>query len=246
MTCEVSILASHVALPREGHLHQIYHIFAYLKKNHNATIVFDPSYPEIDTSQFSKRNWEQFYGPTKEPIPSNAPPPLGKELFIRAFVDADFTGDSFTRRSRTGFIVMLNMSPIYWYSKKQSSMETSSFGSELCAMKTCCEYLKGLRYKLRMMGIPVNNSCFIYGDNRSVLWNTSHPESTLKKKSSGVAYHFVREGVNCDQWRTTYINTKLNPADIFTKFLRAGADRYRKVKMLLYDIYHGTDDVSNV
>ena len=97
-----------------------------------------------------------------------------------------------------------------------------------------------------MMGIPVNNPCFVYGDNQSVLWNTSHPGSTLKKKSSGVAYHFVREGVSSDQWRTTYINTKLNPADLFTKLLKAGSDRYRKVKMLLYDIYHGTNNIDNV
>lgn len=88
-----------------------------------------------------------------------------------------------------------------------------------------------------MMGIPVENPCFIYGDNQSVLWNTSVPESMLKKKSSSVAYHFVQEGVSCDKWRTAYINTKENPADIMTKILAAGQNRYRKVRMVLYDIY---------
>ena len=60
---------------------------------------------------------------------------------------------------------MINNAPLYWFLKKQSSLETSSFGSEFIAIKQCCEYLKGLRYKLRMMGIRVNNPCFIYGDN---------------------------------------------------------------------------------
>ncbi len=57
------------------------------------------------------------------------------------------------------------------------------------------------------MGKPAINPRFIYGDNQSVLWNTSAPDSTLKKKSSSVAYHFVREGVAKDEWRTGYVHT---------------------------------------
>ena len=62
--------------------------------------------------------------------------------------------------------------------------------------KTCCEDLRGLRIKLRQMGIPVENPCFVFGDNQSVLWNTSVPDSMLKKKTSNVAYHYIREGVS--------------------------------------------------
>ena len=121
-------------------------------------------------------------------------------------------------------------------------METSSFGSKFVAMRQCREYLKGLRYKLRMMGISVNNPCFVYGDNQSILWNTSIPDSMLKKKTASVSYHFVREGVSADEWRTAYINTKLNPADIMTKNLSAGENRYRKVRMVLFDIYPKIED----
>ena len=231
------MMSSYVAMPREGHLQQLYHIFAYLKCHHNTRLVLDPSYPHIDIDDFEKKNWKEFYGDTKEPQPTNAPRPLGKELLIRCYVDADFAGDLLSRRSRSGFIVMLNMACIYWFSKKQSTLETSTFGSEFCAMKQACEYLRGLRYKLRMMGIPVNNPCFIYGDNQSVLWNTTVPESTLRKKSSSVAYHCVREGVSRDEWRTTYIKSADNPSDFLTKPLPAGTNRYKKVRMVLYDIY---------
>lgn len=173
----------------------------------------------------------------KEDIPPDAPRPLGKELLIRAYVDADYAGDTITRRSRTGYAVMLNSAPIHWFSKKQICCETSSFGSEFIAMKQCCEYLKLLRYKLQMMGIPVDNPCFVNGDNQSVLWNTSVPKSTLKKKTCSVVYHNVREGVCANQWKTTYINSKSNPSDILTKNLPAGINMYRKVRMFLYDIY---------
>lgn len=87
------------------------------------------------------------------------------------------------------------------------------------------------------MGIPVTNPIFIYGDNQSVLWNTTVPESTLKRKSSAVAFHFVYEGVSKEMWRMAYIHMSLNTADIFTKIVSSMNDRKRKIRMLLYGIY---------
>ena len=130
---------------------------------------------------------------------------------MRAYVDADHAGDRVTRRSRTGFVVFLNMAPIYWHSKKQTSIETSSFGAEFIAMKQCCEYVRRLRYKLRMMGIPVEQSTYIFGDSKSVLHNISSPHSVLKKKSSSILYHFIREGCARNEWMTTYLNTNFYP-----------------------------------
>ena len=156
------------------------------------------------------------------------PKPLGPEMIIRAFVDTDFTGNEVSQRSRTGFIVMMYMAPVYWLSQNQMSIETSLFGSKFCALKQCCEYLRGLRYKLRMMGIPVENPCFVYEDNQSVLWNTTIPDSTLKKKTSSVAYHFVREGVSMDEWRMAYVNTKENLSDLMTKNLPAGINKVQE------------------
>ena len=60
--CEVSMLSSHLCLPREGHLQQVYHIFAYLKANHNARLVFDPSYLPMNPNQFQRKDWRTFIG----------------------------------------------------------------------------------------------------------------------------------------------------------------------------------------
>ena len=65
----------------------------------------------------------------------------------------------------------------------------------------------------------------IYGDNQSVLANTTIPDSTLKKKLQSIAYHFVREGAARDEWRTTYVNTNENEADLLTKQLPSGEKR---------------------
>ena len=122
------------------------------------------------------------YGNGSEEMIGNSPERRGLWFTIVAYCDADHAGDLMTRRSRTGFIVYVNNSPIFWMSKKQTSIETSSYGSEFIAMKHCCEYMKGLRYKLSMMGIPCNGHCFIYGDNTSVLVNATVPHSTLQKE----------------------------------------------------------------
>ena len=125
---------------------------------------------------FQEYDWSKFYGNLKEVIPPVIPEPLGKEVLMRYFVDADHAGDQFIRRSRIGCIVLLHRVPIYWLSKRQNSVETSTFGSELMAMKYAIEYIRGLRYTLRATGISFSDTCFIYGDNQSVLLNTSLPE----------------------------------------------------------------------
>eukprot|EP00984_Skeletonema_dohrnii_P033629 scaffold30808_cov72-Skeletonema_dohrnii-CCMP3373.AAC.1 len=68
-----------------------------------------------------------------------------------------------------------------------------------------------------MMGIPINGPAYIFGDNQSVLANTTNPGSQLKKKSNAICYHFVREGVARKEWITTYIKSEHNVADLLTK-----------------------------
>jgi len=236
VTTEASMLASCLALPRQGHLQQLYNVFAYLKLKHNAEMIFDPSEPDIPDNDFVRQDWSaSVYNNAKEVIPKDMPEPKGFGFKIRAFVDSDHAGSEKTRRSRTGYMVFLNNAPIYWTSKKQGSIMTSSFGSEFIAMKECCEYLRGLRYKLRMMGIPCDFPSYVYGDNQSVLVNSSVPTSVLKKKSCSIAYHFVREGVAADEWRTTYISTHENVADLLTKALR-GEKRLKFTRMFLHYI----------
>lgn len=71
-------------------------------------------------------------------------------------------------------------------SKKQSTIETSVVGAEFVAMKAGMMKLRGLRYKLRMMGVEIAGPSYIYGDNMSVIHNTQRPESTLKKKINSI------------------------------------------------------------
>ena len=106
-------MASCMALPRQGHLNQLYHIFASLKAKHNTEMVFDPSEPDIDETMFQREDWQHTtYGNCKEDLPANMPLPRGMGFKIQAYVDSDHAGDNVTRRSRTGFIVYVNSAPV--------------------------------------------------------------------------------------------------------------------------------------
>ena len=145
LTCEVSMMSSHMAMPHEGHLSQLLHIFSYLKKCHNSKLVFDPSDREFDRNFFVEQDWESSeYENLVEELPIGGPIPKGMGFTMLVYVDSDHAGEVISHRSRTGFIIYLNNSPVYWMSKKQQGVETSSFGAEFTAMKQCTEYMQGL------------------------------------------------------------------------------------------------------
>eukprot|EP00978_Attheya_sp_CCMP212_P036951 scaffold171037_cov51-Attheya_sp.AAC.5 len=85
-----------MAMPRRGHLETIFRIYAYLNKKHNSTMVFDPSYPEIDQRSLKDCEWKNFYGDVKEDIPTNVPTACGNEVDVRLFCDSDHAGDRLT------------------------------------------------------------------------------------------------------------------------------------------------------
>ena len=108
-------MSYHLAIPCEGHLDKLFHIFAYLKWKHRARMVFEPTYPSIDNDDFPRHDWEKHYGEVKEVIPKNALSPRGKGFDMIGYVDADLAGDKMIRRSRTGFVIYLNQAKIYWF-----------------------------------------------------------------------------------------------------------------------------------
>ncbi len=103
-------------------------------------------------------------------------------------------------------------------------------------MKIGTESLRGLRYKLRMMGIRIDNPSYIDGNNMSVIRNTQQPESMLKKKSNSICYHAVCKSVAMGEALTGHIGTDENVGDLATKVLYGQKWQYM-VSQLLYDIY---------
>jgi hypothetical protein len=216
----VAIMSQYSASPRKGHLEAVYHIFSYLAKHEHAKMVFDPTFipPENDVFQHNA-DWKDFYGDVIEELPPDMPEPLGKAVLISCFVDANHAGNVVTRRSHTGIIIFVMNAPIIWFSKKQNTVESSTFGSELVALRIAKELIVALRIKLRMFGVPVDGPADVYCDNQGVVNNTSKPESTLSKKHNSINYHIVREAAAAGILRVGKEDTQTNIVDVFTKAL---------------------------
>ena len=186
---EVSLLLSHLALPRIGHLQAVNHIFGYLKQAPKRELYFDPVSPLIIEDRFQKYDWEELYRNSNEAIPDDMPNPRGKIITMHFFVDANHPADKVARRSQTGILIFCNRSPILWFSKRHKSVEASTFGSEFTALKNVVELVTALRYKLRIFGVPIHVPTDMFCDNEAVHKNSSMPESVLCKKHHSVAYH---------------------------------------------------------
>lgn len=212
-------MSSYLASPRIGHLQQIYHIFGYLKQKPKRKLGFDPTEPLISEKMFKEYDWQDFYRDAKEAIPKDAPTPRGRSVSTHSFVDADHASNTVTRRSQTGVLIFINSAPIMFFSKKQNTVEISTFGSEFIASRIAIELIESLRYKLRMFGVPLQGPTNLFMDNEAVYQNTSVPESTLKKKHLSCAYHRCRKAVAAGTVRIAKEGTATNLADLFTKIL---------------------------
>ncbi len=131
---EVSQLSQHQALPRRGHLEAVYHINAYLKKIDERVII-------------SSADWRDLNGDVCEELPPNMPEPEGKCVNILCFIDGNHA-ENVTRRMHTGIIIYVQNAQVIWFSKRQNTVESSSFGSKFVALRTAKDMLVAFRYKL--------------------------------------------------------------------------------------------------
>ena len=224
---EINLLSQYMVSPRIGHMRQLINIFAYLKRHTRSWIVINPERFEIDWIPINDEAnptdraalLKSMYPDSDDPDPPNMPIPLGENIQLTCFCDANHAGNAITRRSQTGIIIYANMTPIQWISKKQNTVESSTFGSEFIALKQATEIIKGIRYKLKMLGVPLEGPARLMCDSQSVVMNSSFPESVLKKKHCSIAYHLVREAIAANVIHVYWERSKTNLADLFTKVL---------------------------
>ena len=195
----------------------------------------------VDTSEAPVRekgmynvgfNWSEFYPDAIEQIPEDMPEPKGKIAKITCYVDADHARDAVTRRSVTGIVLLINNTPMIFSSKRQNTVETSTYGSELVATRIAVDMIIEQRYKLRMLGIKMEKTSVLLGDNMSVVLNTTLPSSMLKKKMHACNYHRVREMIAAGIVKYGHIESTENLADICTKPLAKGPFTYLAQKYL--------------
>jgi len=111
----------------------------------------------------------------------------------------------------------MNNTPISGLSKRQKTVESSTYGSEMVASRIAIEMIISLRYSLCMLGVNLEPSSYMVGDNMAVVLNTTIPSSSLKKKHLACNYHKIRESIAAGFIIYGHIKSEENVADILTK-----------------------------
>ena len=115
----------------------------------HATIRVRVSEPDYSDLPVKEVDWSKtVYGAIEEIIPDDAPEPLGKQVVLTHYVDANLMHCMLTGRAMTGILHLLNKTPVDWFSKKQSTVETATFGSKFLATRTCIKQVIDLRNTL--------------------------------------------------------------------------------------------------
>jgi hypothetical protein len=217
----VSTMSRYRAAPRKGHLERLQRMYGYLKRRPDGAIRFRIGIPNHEAfTAHEEYDWSQaVYGNVKEELPYDMPEPKGKVVRITTYEDANLMHDLTTGRAMTGIIHLLNQTPIHWFSKKQNTVETATYGSEFVAAKQATEQIMDLKYTLRMLGVPIDGPAWMFGDNQSVVTSATIPHSSLNKRHNALAYHRVREAIAAKVLYFKHVSGKNNVGDIFTKFL---------------------------
>lgn len=135
---------------------------------------------------------------------------------LAGFTDADYAGCLQTRKSRSGYIFLLNGAPISWSSQRQNCVSLSTTEAEYVALANGTKEAIWLRRLLNELGIRCD-SVKIYVDNQSAISLANNPEYHKRSKHIDVRYHFVRDVVHKREITVEYIPSDKQLADILTK-----------------------------
>ena len=214
----VMTLSSFQASPRIGHLKRAQQIYAYLAKFNDSASRIRTEQPDYSKIIVKDYDWEKtLHGKVEELIPDDVPIPLGQKVMLTTYVDANLYHDMITGRLVSGILHLINKTPFERFSKKQSTSETATYGSEYNAAQIAVDHIVNHRNMLRYMGVPIKKVTYLFGDNRSVVDSSNIPHAKLHKKHNALSFHRVREIIASKILDFIYIPGQINPADILSK-----------------------------
>jgi hypothetical protein len=242
ITTAVMSMSSFRAAPRQGHMDRVKRIVGYLHKMNSGVIRIRTGQPDYSGIGERTYDWDHsIYAGAKEIIPEDVPTPLGKSVVLTTYVDANLYHDMLTGRSVTGVLHLVNQTPFDWFSKKQPTVETATYGSEFVAARTAVEQIMSNRIAFRYLGVEVVGPTYMFGDNRSVIDSSTVPQSPLTKRHVALSYHRVREAIAGKVVRFLWIESNQNPADILSKHWG-----YQQVWDLLKPLLFWYGDTGNI
>ena len=218
LAIHVMSLSRFRAQPRNGHLDRAKTIVGYLLFLPDGAIRFRTGEPVFSSLKDQEYDWTRsVYSGACEQIPHDIPKPLGKHVQTTHYVDANLHHDLATGKAVTAVLHFLNQTPIDAYTKRQSTVETATYGSEFVAARTAVDQIIDIHTTLRYLGVPIRDKSYMFGDNRSVVTSSTIPNSTISKRHHLASYHRVREAIAAKYISFHWKDGKSNPADILSK-----------------------------
>ena len=206
------------AAPRQGHMDRLKRIYSYAIRTKDYAIRFRTEQPDYAFLPDQDFDWTySVYGNVHEILPDDMPDPLGEAVITTTSMDANLNHCLATGKSLTGCLHFVNKTAVDWYSKKQATVETATYGSEFVAAKTATEQIMDIRQTLRYLGAPIGAKSFLFGDNRSVVTSATLPHSTLTKRHNILAFHRVSEAIAAKLMAFYWIQSAYNLSDMLSK-----------------------------
>ena len=215
---QVATMPRFRAASRQGHMDRLKRIYSYAIRTKDYVIRFRTDQPDYSFLHDQDFDWMySVYGNIQEILPDDMPGPLGKAVTTTSTMDANLNHCLATGKSLTGCLHFVKKTPVDWYSKKQATVETSTYGSEFVAAETATEQIMDIRLTLRYLGAPIGAKSFLFGDNRSVVTSATLPHSTLTKRHNILAFHRVREAIAAKLMAFYWLQSAYNLSDMFSK-----------------------------
>ena len=215
---QVTTMSRFRSAPRKGHLERLQRVYGYVLKTKQYSTRYRTEEPDYTYLPDMKHDWSYtVYGNIQEIIPHDCPKPLGKSVTTTTTLDANLLHCMATGASLTACLHLCNQTPTDWYSKKQATVETETYGSEFVAAKTATEQIMDIRYTLRYLGVPIRSKSYMFGDTRSVVTSATLPHSTLSKRHNILAFHRVREAIADKIIDFHWIKSEYNLGDMLSK-----------------------------
>ena len=174
--------------------------------------------PDVSNAMIERYDWSKtVYAGAKEEVPHNIPEPKGKPVKLITYADSNLCHNILDGKAITGILHFVNQTPFDWFSKKQATAETATYGAEELAGRTAIEQCRANRLTFQYLGVPIEGPSILLGDNESVVKGVTIPHRRLNKRHLMLSWHYLREAIATGTYDYVHIPGKINPADILSK-----------------------------
>lgn len=140
-----------------------------------------------------------------------------QEQHVRVYSDADYAGDTDTRRSTSGVVVKFGSGTISWSSQRQHAVALSTTEAEYMAASQAAKEIIWIKTLFRELLNVTEIPATLYMDNQSAIQLIKNPVYHKRTKHIDVRYHHLRDQYEDKAFSLEFVSSKDQQADMFTK-----------------------------